>query len=371
MPIYKTNDKKDGLYKYKVRVNYVDLKGQYKQVTRTAYGAAEAKQLEARLQKEYAPDALRSSSRLTLSQLLDEYAHATKHELRTTTYRTKIARLQNVILPDLGNPRLSSLTVADMQKWKNTVSGKNLALLTKQRYYKDLNSLINWAIKMDYMQSNPLSKLGNFTDTNLDLHTKPIQYYTADQFQAYIHYARDYSISLGDWGCYVFFAIAYYTGMRKGEINALRWSDIYNNTIHVRRSISQSLDVESAPKNKASIRDLQIPEPLVFILNEHQARQKQDTRYSPDFRVCGGPECLTLSSIDRHNIAYAAGANLPRIRVHDFRHSHASLLANAGINIQEIARRLGHSDVSMTWNTYSHLYPQEEERALAVLDKIW
>lgn len=63
-------------------------------------------------------------------------------------------------------------------------------------------------------------------------------------------------------------------------------------------------------------------------------------------------------------------AGLKHIRIHDFRHSHASLLANEGINIQEIARRLGHSDVSMTWNTYSHLYPREEERAIQILDKI-
>ena len=58
------------------------------------------------------------------------------------------------------------------------------------------------------------------------------------------------------------------------------------------------------------------------------------------------------------------------IRIHDFRHTHASLLANEGINIQEIARRLGHSKIEITWNIYSHLYPREEERAVAVLDSI-
>ncbi len=57
-------------------------------------------------------------------------------------------------------------------------------------------------------------------------------------------------------------------------------------------------------------------------------------------------------------------------RIHDLRHSHASLLANEGINIQEIAQRLGHSNVQMTWNTYSHLYPREEERALQILNRI-
>ena len=70
------------------------------------------------------------------------------------------------------------------------------------------------------------------------------------------------------------------------------------------------------------------------------------------------------------NARFAAAAGVKVIRIHDFRHSHASLLANEGINIQEIARRLGHSDIKMTWNTYSHLYPREEERAIKILDNI-
>lgn len=70
------------------------------------------------------------------------------------------------------------------------------------------------------------------------------------------------------------------------------------------------------------------------------------------------------------NREYAKLAGVKRIRIHDFRHSHASLLANEGINIQEIARRLGHSKVEITWNIYSHLYPHEEERAVKILNKI-
>ena len=87
-------------------------------------------------------------------------------------------------------------------------------------------------------------------------------------------------------------------------------------------------------------------------------------------RVCGGFKCLHDSSLSNKNIRFANEAGLEPIRIHDFRHSHASLLANEGINIQEIARRLGHSNIEITWNTYSHLYPREEERAIAVLDKI-
>lgn len=76
------------------------------------------------------------------------------------------------------------------------------------------------------------------------------------------------------------------------------------------------------------------------------------------------------TTIQHKNEKYSKLAGVKTIRIHDFRHSHASLLANEGINIQEIARRLGHSDIKMTWNVYAHLYPREEERAVNILNRI-
>lgn len=86
--------------------------------------------------------------------------------------------------------------------------------------------------------------------------------------------------------------------------------------------------------------------------------------------ICGANKPLRDLRIQKRYVEFSQLAGIKTIRIHDFRHSHASLLANEGINIQEVARRLGHSDVEMTWNTYSHLYPREEERAVAVLDEI-
>lgn len=174
-------------------------------------------------------------------------------------------------------------------------------------------------------------------------------------------------------GITMYFAIAFYTGMRKGEIHGLRWSDIDGKYISVKRSISQKVkgdDRITPPKNKSSIRTLQIPKPLIEILNEHKERCKIFDGFSEENYICGANKPLRDSTIQKRNIKFAQLAGIKTIRIHDFRHSHASLLANEGINIQEVARRLGHSDVEMTWNTYSHLYPREEERAVAVLDEI-
>lgn len=177
-----------------------------------------------------------------------------------------------------------------------------------------------------------------------------------------------------EWNFYVFFNIAYYTGLRKGEIHALRWADINKNYLSVKHSITQKLkgkgDLETPPKNKSSVRTLQIPLPLIKILKEHKKRQMQLPNFSKDSRVLGDGRCLRDTTIQKKNILYSKLANVKTIRIHDFRHSHASLLANMGINIQEVARRLGHSKVEITWNTYSHLYPKEEEKAVAILNAI-
>jgi len=171
----------------------------------------------------------------------------------------------------------------------------------------------------------------------------------------------------------VFFNIAFYTGLRKGEIHALRWSDIDNQYLSVKHSIAQKLhnrDIETPPKNKSSIRTIQIPLPLIQILNDHMERQKRVQILNEDSRILGDQRCIRDSSICNRNEFYSSLAGVKRIRIHDFRHSHASLLANMGINIQEIARRLGHSKIEITWNTYSHLYPKEEEKAMAILNAI-
>ena len=227
---------------------------------------------------------------------------------------------------------------------------------------------------MDYIVKNPILSVGNFSDPyDIISAEDKLQYYTAEEFKKFISCAKENNTSLSDWGYYVFFNIAFYTGMRKGEINALKWSDIEGNKIHVRRSIAQKLkggDRETPPKNKSSYRTLQMPQPLIEILDEHKERQKKINGFTEDLRICGGTSCLRDTSISNKNIKFAHAAGLKTIRIHDFRHTHASLLVNEGINIQEIARRLGHAKIEETWNTYSHLYPREEERAIAILNKI-
>lgn len=365
--------KKDGQQKYRVRINYKDILGNNKQIDRVVYGLEAAKDLERRLEYEIKHTA--PERKITLQSLYEEYSNVKKYEIREATLSKTNQILKNHVLPYLKDKKITDINIPVLQNWKLEIEKKDIGITMKQNIFTAFRTLLNFAVKMEYLASNPLPKVGNFKDAYTE--AKVINYYTADEFLKFIKIAKADSEqdpnNIYKWNYYVFFNIAFYTGMRKGEINALKWTDIEDNLVHVRRSINQKLngdDRETPPKNKSSIRTLQIPQPLKNVLDEHYNRYKDIDGFTDDWRICGGIQCLRDSTIDKRNKHYAQKAGIKSIRIHDFRHSHASLLANEGINIQEIARRLGHSKIEITWNTYSHLYPREEERAIKILDKI-
>lgn len=375
MPLYKTKVKKDGLQQYLVRVNYTDSFGKAHSLTRHAYGLAEAKQMEQDIIREYCSEKP-AVTRMTVQQLYDEYILAKENEVRATS----LVPIKNCIakgtLPYLADKQLDKLTIPTLQSWKNDIAMIDVSISTKQNYYAELRQMLNYAVKMGYIPKNNLAIVGNFKKDTQALPKEELHFYTPDQFKKFITVAREQAEkkdTINDWSYYVFFCIAYFTGARKGEIYALKWSDIKGHTLSISRSVNQKVGriVETLPKNSSSIRTLQIPMSLETVLNEQKERQMQDEKFTEDFRICGGIDCIRDSTVCNKGFDFADKAGLPHIRLHDFRHSHASLLASEGINIQEIARRLGHSNVEMTWNTYSHLYPHEEERAVSVLDKIF
>ena len=372
MPIYKMSGKKDGKQKYRVRINYLDGLGNARQIDRVAYGNEEAKMLEMRLIasiKEETP-----SKSLTVKELHKEYLKAKKPEVRESTLDKHKRIVECHVLPHIGEVKIHKLNVQALQAWKMAIEENALSLTTKQNIYATLRAMLNYAVMMEYIPKSPLSKLNNFKSSS-ELE-KNIDFYTADEFKLFIQSAREYAENkdtLAEWGYYIFFILAFYTGMRKGEISALRWCDIDGNYLSVKRSIAQKLkggDRVTPPKNKSSIRTIQLPTPVVIALAEHKARCEALEDFSDEILVCGGQRALRDNTVHNRNKEYATLAGVKIIRIHDFRHSHASLLANEGINIQEIARRLGHSKIEITWNTYSHLYPREEERAVEILNKI-
>lgn len=379
MPINKVYDKngkpvkKDGKQKYRVRINYTDTLGRSKQIERTAYGSDEAKRLERELSQSVKAET--PAANLTVGKLYEEYIAAKKHEIRASTMIKKQQIITLHVLPYLAEAKLDKLTAPVLQKWKQDIESEEYSIRTRKNIYSEFRAMLNFGVKMDYLSKNPLLKVGNFHAPLEEI--EEMKFYTPDEFLPYINAARNFAekdtADLSAWGYYVFFCIAFFTGMRKGEINALTWRDIRNGEISITKSLNQKLsggDQITPPKNKSSVRTIQIPNALQAVLSDHYNRSKNMANFSDMYNVCGGIRALRDSSIANANERFALAAGVKTIRIHDFRHSHASYLISEGINIQEIARRLGHADVSITLKTYAHLYPKESERALNALNKL-
>ena len=372
MPIYKTSKKnKDGLTQYRVTYNYTDNLGNYRQKAKLVYGLTEAKFAEAQLMAKTNP----ANPQITIKELYDRYIETQTNDVRETTLAKTKGNLQRYVLPYFEKTKVSKLNVVDIQSWKNDISALNLKIATKKNIYKIFAALLNFAVKMQYMDSNPLKIVGNFKDVyDFNKPEEKIQYYTVQEYKQFIS-ALELN-STKDWAYYTFFSIAFYTGMRKGEINALRWCDIDGNILAINRSVAQKIkgkeNVFTPPKNASSQRKLQIPRPLMDILQKQRIIQEKEYKnWSDNMLVCGGENPLRDTSISNKNIELSQKAGLRTIRIHDFRHTHATLLINEGINAQEIARRLGHSDATITLKVYAHLYPREEERAIKILNSIF
>ena len=280
MPIYKTNGKKDGKEKFIVRINYVADSGEPKQLTRVAYGSTVAKNLETKLTNDIKLKGEKPMRKMTVQELFNEFIEVKAYELRQSSTERIKQMYNKQIAPMFNGYRIDKITVRDIQNWKLSIEKKGLALNTKQKAFTYFKAMIGYAVKMDYLQKNPLVIAGNFKGT---LSIKPeMVIYTPEEFKRFIAVAREIAEErerlqndLSEWNYYVFFSIAFYTGLRKGEIYALKWSDINGSHLAVTRSIRQRLkgvDIETAPKNRTSIRTLQMPAPLLAVLNAQKER---------------------------------------------------------------------------------------------------
>lgn len=375
MPIYKVSDKKnkEGKLQYRVRVNYIDSNGNYKQLTRMCWGSQEAKELEDTLTQQVNNKDLCNTS-LTVDQLFNQFFDEIKPEVRASTYQGYEKNYRLHIKPNLANVKIKKLNVNNLKNWKKYVTDKNLSLVTEKNIYATLRAGLNYAVKNDILPVSPLAKVSNFKDSNYQ--EKEMQFYTPEEFQLFKTAALAEAEKKCYYDYYVFFCIAYYTGCRKGEIHALRWNciDFKKQTLSVRKSIDQKQkggDVEGPPKNKSSIRTMQMPQPLISVLQAHKERQQNSIpQWEETGFICGYYRCLRNTSVENENDKYAKAAGIKKIRIHDFRHSHASLLINNGVNVMGVAKRLGHSTAKETLKTYAHLFPTEEEKAISVLNSI-
>ena len=166
----------------------------------------------------------------------------------------------------------------------------------------------------------------------------------------------------------MFYIFLYFTGCRRGEGLALQWSDIdlTEKTVRINKSLTVKTEKQYAitlPKSPSSVRTIPMPDFLVEQLTKYKTTANGDY-------VFGGDRPILTEAVRRHLHSDAKKAGVPEIRIHDLRHSHASLLISHGVPITAISKRLGHSTVQQTLQTYSHMMPTDEIVLMNALNSV-
>lgn len=195
-------------------------------------------------------------------------------------------------------------------------------------------------------------------DDRMKIRERDARIWTDEQFAEFISCVDDERYR-------VFFIVLFYTGIRLGEAQALKWSDLDGTILHIYKSLSKTGGnyylCETNPKTASSIRDIDIGPELALYLDEYKKKLKQEHNdFDDEWYLLGGQRYISRTSAARYKDIAIEKAGVPRMTLHDFRHAHASNLIAKGVNVVSVSRRLGHSSVNITLDVYTHLIDRDE-----------
>ena len=275
--------------------------------------------------------------------------------LREHTMRTKKYIVELKILPYFGNKRVNDITAADIRQWQNELIKIGYSPTYLKTINNQLSAIFNYAIRYYDLKSNPCAKAGSMGKSKAE----EMDFWTGEEFRRFIDSVMNKRLS------YMAFMTLYWTGMRLGELLALNPKDVdlEKRTISITKSYQRlgKKDVITPPKTPKSKRVITIPEFLAADIKDYM-----DSLY--DLQENDRLFPITKYYLEHEMQRGIKESGVKRIRVHDLRHSHASMLIELGFSPLEIANRLGHEKVETTLNTYAHLYPNKQTKLAERLD---
>ena len=354
MAIYQNKNTK----KWQFRVYYKDLQGNTKQKNSKFYDLKkEAQTAEIEFVNKIKNNDF--TNNLTFKELWLSFLDFKKDKVKITSFES-IKKKEKYYI-SLFNINVTEFNISHFNQWKLELNKKNLSTIYKNNIYKNLRAVLNYAIK--YFNINTLNsvlhKMVNFTDPN-ELKEEML-FFTYEEFKEFIVQEKNLVYK-------TFFELLYFCGLRQGEALALTWNDINFDTGELTINKNLTTKIKGVkykiltPKTKASHRKLIIKnETLLNDLKSMCNRSINIYNFSKEWFIFGNVNPLSTTTIQNHKNKNCKLAEVKQIRIHDFRHSCASLLINKGASITLIAKYLGHGDIATTLNTYSHMYKNELE----------
>ena len=349
MPAYK--DEKRGTWY--ASFYYTDWQGEKRAKLKRGF----KKQKDAKEFERAFLDKTQGDTRMTVGSLADLYLEDMKSRLRESTMNTKRHMINSKVLPYFKDTVLSELKPTGVRKWQNELIGQGFSETYLKTINNQLCAIFNYAVKYYGLRENPCHKAGTMGRKS----AKEMQFWTKGEYLRFSEAIQDKPQSQM---CY---QLLYWCGLSVGELLALTKSDIdlETKTLTVNKSYQRlgRKDIVTEPKTPKSNRTIAIPD---FVCSEIDAYMRTVFDANEGARLFQVTKYYLHHEMDRG----AKLSGVKRIRVHDLRHSHASLLIELGFSPLLIAERLGHENIETTLNTYSHLYPHKQAELARKLDEI-
>lgn len=280
------------------------------------------------------------------------YVSDMQNRIKRHTWQTKISIIEKKLLPYFKDKRMSEITPKDVIQWQNEMisfrdsNGKAFSPIYLKTQHNQLSAIFNHAVRYYELKSNPAAKAGNMGSEK----TREMLFWTKDEYIKFADSMMDKPVS------FYAFEMLYWCGIRLGELLALTPADFdfAKSTVAINKSY-QRIDMEDVitePKTPKSNRVIKMPDFLKQELQEYLNALyncKSTDRIFP----------ITKSYLHHEMDRGSKEQGIKRIRIHDLRHSHVSLLVEMGFSAVAIADRVGHESIDITYR-YAHLFPSRQ-----------
>ena len=352
MPIFKNEDTKT----WYVMARYTDWKGERKQKCKRGFATRkEALEWEREFLQQKQADV-----EMPFDSFVELYTKDIKPRLKENTWLTKESIIQKKILHYFGKRKLCEITAKDVIDWQNEIRSTKDAKgnLHSATYLKtihnQLSAIFNHAVRYYDLRLNPAAKAGNMGMEE----RKEMLFWTKAEYQQFSDAMMDKPMS------YYAFQVLYWCGIRVGELLALEPSDFdfERGILSISKSYQRlkGKDIITTPKTKKSNRKILMPD---FLSQEMQDYIKMFYGAKSNDRIFPISKHYLHHEMDRGSKA----TGVKRIRIHDIRHSHVSLLIDMGFSALAIADRVGHESIDITYR-YAHLFPSKQKEMATQLD---
>lgn len=372
MPVYKSKEATKSGRSYYFKVNYEDYYNKdNKMVSKKFDTMAEAKQAE--LEFLILSEKLKKiPTKMTFGELYEKFLD---HKRKTVKYSTFHSYNNSIsYFKEFMKVKCVNYNIEQFEVWrKKMMKKKHLSTKSKNKLLKFWKSILNYGTDWyGFNFSSVYRKMELFK--NPDELKKEMHYYTYDEFKKFISHEDDFM-----YRC--LWQVFYFCGLRHGEARGLLWNniDFEKKTLSVTKQVIKAppdRDEEFLlvpPKTKTSYRTI----PLKDNLFNDLKKLKDIEKNKPDFSESNFIFYDTDPSIPKNTYLtlarrtyLAKKAKLKIIRIHDFRHSCASLLINSGANVTVVAKYLGHSEIEETLNTYSHMFPHALNDVINIINNV-